>query len=276
MIFGLWGEDKTCKTTLALTFPKPLVFMEFDIGGFDRAIYRFQEELDKELTCYEPYPMPMTFGTLDPAHLAIKPTKIIIGMKELFYKWAASYLKHLNDPKIKTIVIDTATLMYSINCDCYLQELQEKQLPLRTDGKGSDGKTLRSQLLQIEYREPNNRMRGILYNAKSHGKNLVMVHHARDEYKPMPQKDGSLASAATGKRVRSGFTTLGDSADVIVHTFIKEEPVMDKGKQIGVKATPFCSVDLSEVLELAGMEFKQPNYDDIYRAISFIKGGRGK
>ena len=37
MIFVLWGEDKSCKNTLAFTFPKPLVDMEFDIGGFERA-----------------------------------------------------------------------------------------------------------------------------------------------------------------------------------------------------------------------------------------------
>ena len=56
MIIGAWGEDKCCKTTFALTFPKPMVFMEFDIGGFDRAIYRFQNEFDKGLIKYESYP----------------------------------------------------------------------------------------------------------------------------------------------------------------------------------------------------------------------------
>ncbi|GAH12166.1 unnamed protein product, partial [marine sediment metagenome] len=115
-----------------------------------------------------------------------------------FYKWAAKYITHLRDPEIASIVIDTFTLHYSITCDAYLQEKQELQLPLRPDGRGSDGKELRSQLLQIEYREPNNRIRGVLYQAKSCKKNLVLVHHARDEYKPMPQKDGSIASSATG------------------------------------------------------------------------------
>ena len=65
MIAGIWGEDKSCKTTLALTFPKPLIFMEFDIGGFQRAIYRFNGDYQSGLIKYESYPMPMTFGKFD-------------------------------------------------------------------------------------------------------------------------------------------------------------------------------------------------------------------
>ncbi len=38
-IVGIWGEDKTGKTTLALTFPKPMKVMEIDIGGFTRAVH---------------------------------------------------------------------------------------------------------------------------------------------------------------------------------------------------------------------------------------------
>jgi len=267
MIVGIWGEDKTCKTSLALTFPKPMVIMEMDIGGYDRAKYRFQDDINKGLIKYEPYPMPLTFGTLnmegllDPSKLEIKPSKQVIGMKELFYKWAASYLRHLKDINIASIVIDTATLLYSITCDSYLQELQEKQLPLNANGLGRDGKQLRSQLLQIEYREPNNRMRGIIYNAKASGKHLIMTHHARDEYKPMPQRDGSIANSQTGKRERAGFSTLGDSADVIVHTFWD-----------GVKNIPTCTVDLAEVKPLEGMLLETPTYEKIASRIKFFKG----
>ncbi len=261
MIIGAWGEDKCCKTTFALTFPKPLIFMEFDIGGFDRAIYRFQEEFNSGLIQYEAFPMPMTFGKFNPQELSILPSKIIVGMKELFYKWASRYIVYLQDDKVATIVLDTATLLHSINADCYLQELQERQMPLRADGKGSDGKDLRTQLIQIEYREPNNRMRGILYNAKSHGKHLVLVHHARDEYKPMPQRDGTIATSATGKRERAGFATLGDSADVILNTYWDSKT-----------NKPYAKIDLAEVKTLESMIFEEPTFDKIDRAIKMIKG----
>ena len=103
MICGCWGEDKCCKTTFALTFPKPLIFMEFDIGGFHRAIYRFQQEFDQGLIKYEAYPMPMTFGKFDPSKLEVRPSKTIVGMKELFYQWAAKYIQHLQSPEVQSI-----------------------------------------------------------------------------------------------------------------------------------------------------------------------------
>lgn len=261
MIFGLWGEDKSCKTTLALTFPKPMVYMEFDIGGFDRAIYRFQKEFDQGLIRYEPYPLPMTFGKFDPSALTVRPSKVIVGMKELFYQWASKYITHLRDPAVASIVIDTFTLHYGVTCDGYLQEKQELQLPLRPDGKGNDGKELRSQLIQIEYKEPNTRIRGIIYNAKAAKKHLILVHHARDEYKPMPQRDGTIANSATGKRERAGFATLGDSADVIVHTYWD-----------GKNMKPYCKVELAEVKTLEGMVFEEPSFAKIDRAIKMMKG----
>jgi len=104
-------------------------------------------------------------------------------------------------------------------------------------------------------------MRGILYNAKSHGKHLVMVHHARDEYKPMPQRDGSVATSATGKRERAGFTTLGDSADIILRTYWDNQ-----------KMKPFAQVDLAEVKALEGMPFQEPTFDKIDKAIRMLKG----
>jgi len=238
-----------------------MVFMEFDIGGFDRAIYRYQKDFDDGRIIYEDYPMPMTFGKFDPSKLSITPSPIIVGMKELFYKWAAKYIEHLQDPNIATIVIDTATLLHSINADCYLQELQEKQMPLLPNGLGKDGKKLREQLIQIEYREPNNRMRGILYNAKSSRKHLVLVHHARDEYGLVKQRDGGVANGPTGKRERAGFTTLGDSADVIIHNYWDKE----KGKPMGI-------VELAEVKMMEGMTFEEPDYEKMVGFIKFQKG----
>jgi len=262
MICGIWGEDKSAKTTLALTFPKPLVFMEFDIGGFHRAIYRFQKDFDSGLIRYEAYPLPMTFGRFDPSSLTMKPSKMVVGMKELFYEFATNYIKHLQDKDLATIVIDTATILKTVTDDCYLQELQEKQLPLDPiTGLGSDKKQLRSSLIQIEYKEPNNRTRGIYYNAKSHGKNLVLVHHARDEYKPQLQRDGTIANSPTGKRERSGFTTLGDSADVIVHTYWDDKAMK-----------PYAKVELAEVKELEGMVFEAPTFEKLDKTIKMLKG----
>ena len=259
IIFGLWGEDKSCKTTLALTFPKPLIHIEFDIGGFDRAIYRFNNDYQSGLIKHEKYPMPFQIGTIDPTQLTTRPSKIIVGVKELWYKFLINYIQHLDDPVLATIVIDTGTLLWEICCSGYLQEKQEIQL----DARGSllPNEKLRVSLLPIEYREPNIRMRGIIYQAKAHGKHLVLAHHSRDEYGPMPEKGGGIVEAKTGRKERAGWNPLGDGADVIVHTYWDNKA-----------NKPFCKVELAEVKALEGMVFEEPTFDKINQTIRMIKG----
>lgn len=271
MIFGIWGDDKTCKTTLALTSTKPLIHMEFDVGGFDRAKYRFKEDISAGLIKHEIYPMPFQTGVIDLEKLTIKASKIVQGIKELWYRWLINYIKYLEAPigEVATIVVDTGTLLYEIDCMAYLQEKQELQL----DAQGNllPGERLRVQLQQIEYREPYARMRGIVYQAKAHGKHLVLTHHQRDEYKPMLAKDGSITTQQTGKKERSGWAQFGDSADVIVHTYLKSEPIPDTNPK-QMKSVPYCKVELAEVLELVGMEYREPTFELINNAIRMIRG----
>lgn len=253
MIFSIWGEDKSCKSTLALTFPKPLVVMELDIGGFARAIYRFQDQFDSGLIRYEAYPFPFQIGKLDPETLTVRQSKIVVGMKELFYKFTASFFKHLEDDT-KTIVIDTGTLLYDLVCSGYLQEKQEIQFD--AIGNLLPNERLRVSLTPLEYREPYLRMRGFVYQAKARNKHLVITHHATDEYGPVLQKDGSVAEARTGKRTRHGWQQLGDSADVMVHTFWDNKT-----------SKPLCTIELAEIKQLEGMVFEEPTYDKINEVI---------
>jgi hypothetical protein len=191
---------------------------------------------------------------------AVRPTKLTLGMKELFYEFTGSFLKHLNDPSIQTIMIDTGTLLYDITCQGYLQELQEKQLPLNAQGRDTWGKPLRTQLLPIEYREPYIRMRGFAYQAKARGKHLVVTHHASDEY-GMVRIKGELTEGKTGKRVMHGWSQWGDSADVIGHIR------WDKAK-----SKPYFDVELAEVKELEGMSIEEPSFTKIDGIIKAIRG----
>lgn len=276
MNFVLWGEDKTQKNTLAMTFPKPLVDLEFDIGGFGRACRNLYRPADLErgiaelnlpikdwynqgLVRLEQYIVPFQITEADIT--AVRPSKIVIGMKELFYQFAGAFIGHLKNPEMASIMVDTGTLLYDITCQGYLQELQEKQLPLRPDGKGQDGKPLRTQLLPIEYREPYIRMRGFAYQAKAHNKHLIMTHHASDEYGLVKQKDGTLGEGRTGKRVMHGWAQWGDSADVIGHTYWDKE-----------KKKPYFDVELAEVKELEGMVFEEPTFEKIDKVIKMIRG----
>jgi len=240
--------------------------MEFDIGGFARANRNLngapiKDWTDQGLIRHEEFVMPFQIGGLDPIKNIVRPSKILVGMKEIFYQFAGSFIKHL-DEDISTIVVDTGTLLYDLTCSGYLQEKQELQMPLRADGVGSDGKPLRVSLLPLEYREPYLRMRGFAYQAKAKKKHLVLTHHATDEYGMVKQKDGTLGEGKTGKRAMHGWSQWGDSADVIVHTW------WDKKEKV-----PYCEVELAEVKELEDMKFKEPSYDKIRQAIDFIRGG---
>jgi len=266
-ILGIWGDDKTCKTTLALTAPKPLAYMEFDLGGFDRAKHRFKEDVDnnnimrvyKNETAEHPliYVVPSQVGDVDVKALTVRPSKRIVGIKELWYKFLVHYIMLLNDPQIISIVIDTSTLLWEVCSLGYLQEKQEIQLDPQGNLRSGE-KKLRESLLPIEYKEPNIRMRGLVYQAKVHSKHLILTHHSRDEYGPMLIK-GEVVEAKTGKKERSGWSPLGDGADIIVHTSIKDK-------------IPYCNVELAEVLELVGMEFKEPSFDKIMEAVKMIRG----
>jgi len=256
---GIWGNDKSGKSSLALSFPKPIHHFEFDLGGYDRAIRRFTKERDDGLITSEPF----IIGNMN--EVTIKQSKIIVGAKELWYEFLVKYLRFLNDKDIITGVIDTGTLLYNLDCDAFLQEKQEIQF----DSKGNllPNERLRAILQPPEYREPNTRMRGIIYQAKAHGKNLVLVHHSRDEYKStLDRKTGEIKEAKTGEKERSGFASLGDSTDLMLHTYTKQNRE--------TKATEFyCKVDEQSVPPgLVGMEFENPTYDKIMDATRMIQG----
>jgi len=253
---GIWGEDKSGKSSLALTFPKPIQHLEFDLGGYDRAKWRFKKDTDGGFVTTKPFVVPMQ-GTID--EVTIKQSKIVTGVKELWYEFLVEYLRFLKSEMV-TGVIDTGTLLWETICTAYLQEKQEIQLDPNGNLLRSESR-LRVSLLPIEYREPNIRMRGLIYQAKAHGKNLVLTHHSRDEYKPMTDfKTGEIKDSRTGERERSGFSSLGDSTDLMLHTY----------KQNGKF---YCKVDEQSVpTALVGMEFEDPSYDKIAEAIRMIQG----
>ncbi len=278
IIFILWGEDKTIKTSLGLSFPKPIKHMEFDIGGFDRAnrnIHKpaytdsngilvpehslpVRDWVNQGLITSDQYIVPFQIQ-LDRA-TGSQP-KIVVGMKELFYSFASDYIKHLDDPNIATIMVDTGTLLYDITCQGYVQELQEKQMPLTAGGMGKDGKALRTQLQPQEYREPYIRMRGFIYQAKAKKKNLVMTHHATDEYGLVNVGQGILEQGKTGKRVLHGWGQLGDAADVVVKTTWNK-----------TTSRPEAFIELAEVKEIEGMTIDSPTFEKFDRMIQMFRG----
>lgn len=258
----MYGPDKSCKTTLSLTFPKPLVHMELDIGGFDRATFAnymgFEDMVKEGLIRHKQYPMPLQANVVPVKDaITLKPSKKLVGYKELYYELLGDYVNNLNNPEIKTVVIDTDTVRWELVCNAYLQEKQENQ---------PANEPLRQQLLQIEYREPNSRMRAFLYEPKKTGTHLVLVHHETDKYKQQLNLDGKLESVRTGEKERAGWNRLGDIADIIVRTYLQ------KNKDNHWK--PWCEVELCGYdINFTGSKLSEPSYDGIVQSLRTLRGG---
>jgi hypothetical protein len=258
-VMGIWGEDKSGKSTLALTAPKPVAYFEFDIGGKDRAIWQFEDDVKKGNIILQnkakvklAYPHPLPKPSMKQSALA--------GYKEVWNRFLVDYIEMLENPKIQSIVLDTGTLLWSITTQGFLQEKQEIQIQRGLQ----PGEKLRERLQQIEYAEPNSRMRSLLYAAKNQGKNLIITHHARDEFKAMPTANG-IEELRTGVRELAGWGGFGAIADLILHTEYK------KGKEDKVPSM-YATVDMSGIcLQVVGMSFKDPTYNNLMLAVANMR-----
>lgn len=243
MIVALWGPEKSWKTTVALTFPRPIYHLDLDVGGFDRAAWRI------DLTGIEskPYPTPIQMEKLmglKKEGVSIKFPKRIIGIKEVWQQIVIDFVAAVNRPEINTIILDSATQLWTICHRGYLQESQERQLYRFTHDK--EGRPIpnrkeedfppnefRERLQPIEYAEPNDRMRTLIYTARSYGKHLVLPHYPRDVYK-QKATDRGIEDYKSGDIEPDGFKDTQKLVDIVIWVEQVERDALDpEGKKIG-------------------------------------------
>ena len=138
MIIALWGSEKSWKTTMALTFPKPLYHFDLDCGGFDRAAWRVDTSEIKSKSYPTPVQMEKLMGQTKEG-ISVKFPKKIIGIKEIWQRIVLDFVEVCSSDN-KTIVLDSATQLWSICHRGYLQEVQERQIYRFTHDR--DGKPI--------------------------------------------------------------------------------------------------------------------------------------
>ena len=120
MIVALWGEEKSWKTTMSLTFPRPLFHMDLDVGGFERASWRISET---DGISSKSYPTPIQIekmmGTTK-TESTIRFPKKILGIKEVWQQIVIDYVAAVNNAEVKTIVIDSSTQQGPMGSILYL------------------------------------------------------------------------------------------------------------------------------------------------------------
>ena len=264
MILSIEGEEKSGKTTLAYTAPLPIVGFSLDMGT-ERAIYgaKYPEFFDglkirtehykrgdkpdlnnpawvgQDITIFE-IPMPIQ---LDNMHL--------VGNIEAWEYFFLLFYRAI-ESGVRTIVIDTMTLVRRLKAESYLQELQE----------GSKGRP-RKQLIQIEYGPVNDAIRSIYSHCKNEGVDLIAIHHLTDEYRQTLDSNGMITSAATGNRVLEGLTGTHRNVDVALR--------LEKIKGQGIVGK---MVNCGPNLDLEDIPIANPSWDKIVTMISQSIGGR--
>lgn len=263
MILNVEGEEKSGKTTLAYTAPAPIVGFSFDLGS-ERAIYGTQyDKWFKDLKInivqwhkgmgskceklWEGYDITI-FEIPQPVQL---DQDKLVGFTTVWDFFVVNCVGAMEDPKVKSIVVDTMTLARRIKADAYLQELQE----------GSKGRP-RKQLLQVEWGHPNDSIRNIYITAQTLRKELISVHHLTDERKDMVGSDGSVNNMITGNRILEGMNP---------YKFVDVSIRMDSGKDTkGV--INLCGYNRG----LVGTGVSDPTWDKIVDMIGMSLGGRIK
>jgi hypothetical protein len=159
-----------------------------------------------------------------PSPLQLDEDKLI-GYIEQWNYFLDRYVTAFTSKDVRTVGVDTMTLMRKVKINAYLQELQ---------GAGK----ARKQLTQIEYGHPDGEIRDLFVFAKTSGKNLVATHHLREHYAPGMSRDGAITTVPDGTYEIDGVRDTAKYADVIVRMEKEKD-----GKIWGKLTT--CGVNLS-------------------------------
>lgn len=263
MILAIWGEEKSLKTTLALSFPKPIYHLDLDVGGYERAAWR----VDTTGITSKSFPTPLQIEKLmgaTPEEIAgkitIKIPKKVVGMRELWQTVMQDYINALQKPdtEVATIIMDSATQLWSICHTALLQEKQEKQIV-----QGVPEKDIRESLKSIEYGPANDKMKSVVFSAKSFKKHLVLTHYPRDVYADKLTEKG-IEQYKTGKVDVDGFNQTKRLSDLVIYT--TAENTAEGLQFIG-------EITLSGLIKtLEGQRISNPTYEKIKKAIDMARG----
>lgn len=245
----LQGDTGTGKSTLALTFPKKIVHFELDLGGFRRAKRRFKEEIKSGQIVSQQYELPQQ---VIEDQLGLTQSSRLIGVKELWYKLLTDYSTALKDDSVQTIVIDSFAFLWDL---CHMGFLQEKQEKDKS----------RERLLEIEYGEPNIRLRTFIYQAKQRKKNLILTAPLTDVRIDQMIR-GEVKSVVVGTKA-AGWRHVGKEVDFTIETSTET-----KHTDGGIVTVPKGKIIKSAVgLELVGMELETPTWDTIQGIINMFE-----
>jgi hypothetical protein len=224
-VAAICGQEGSGKSTFALDFPKPLVHFDIDVGGYRRAAWR----LDTTGIESKSYPKQLQVDKLlgqklvgSGASMSVRIPKKVEGTRELWQQIMTDYVAACQRPEVKSIVFDSATLLWIICHEAYLQEQQEKQI---AHGISPEHEKFRERLTQIEYGTSNERMRMVLQTSRVFSKNLILTHYPTAVYAQKVNSRGEIESYNTGELKMDGFGETSKVADLIIWVSTREQTI---------------------------------------------------
>ncbi len=294
MVISLVGEPKSGKTDWALTAEGPIKHEEFDLGGFERAAWRFKKQVQMKMI--ETQVFQVAGAEDSDKHVALgmlkgqigndlsAATRVTqpdtVGFKELWYSFLTQYVKDVTSGKYKTIIIDSATALWPI---CHRALLQEKQEAAR---KASGGQKTRERLTEIEYGPANDRFLPMIQAAREMDVNLILVHHTTEERQDL-MVDGKVAKVLTGRMLPAGWRHMRKWIDLEIWFEMGQFSIKDAqpaewakmnkdGPHVGgipmVPATK-STIEVSGMhRDAAGMRFFDSTWFTVINAMKMLRG----
>ena len=274
IVCAVWGAEGSGKTTFALTFPQPIFHLDLDVGGFARAIWR----LDSAKITSKSYPTPIQMEKLMGAKkigATVRFPRQVIGFKEVWQQIVVDFVAACQDKEINTIVVDSATQLWNIAHTSFLQEKQEIQM---AKGITPEDDRFREQLQPVEF--PNDRIRSIIYTARSCGKNLVLTHYPRNIYRERATNRG-IEKYKTDEIEPDGFRDTRKLVDVVFWVWADNaRPALGTQPATPVmplvmpraKITDKCGLE-GMGMSAVGLELPEASYQGLLKLREFMQGG---
>lgn len=257
---------------MALTFPRPIRHFDIDVGGFNRATWANLPKPRIDLTDIESksYRVPIgmeRFMSAPQGQPTIRFPKRITGYREAWQDVLVDFVECVQNPDIKTIVIDSATALWEICHKGYLQEKQEIQL---AQGVPETADHFRERLQPVEF--PNDRMNQVIYTAQSFDKNLVMIHYPKDEYVTVMNEKGKKEDQRSGRLILDGFKHTEKVVDIVFWLDLKTKQVQG-GLEVYAQAKVSTKCGFPGLGTAAlGWELPSPTYQGIVQLYKLING----
>lgn len=162
---NIWGEQKSGKTSFALTFPRPMYYFNFDHGLLELLV---ANPALKEDLYYQDYVLP--------------PNPTLDQGEAILQSFVDDWTYALEVPGGGTIVLDTGTQLKELVTFVKMsQKLEEKLKKLEAKaGKAVDRDLV--QLMRPDYAPRNQLMNAILSLPSLSDKNVAFLWKAREKY----------------------------------------------------------------------------------------------